>query len=525
MPHRFEAEHNVSAWEKSGSLPKPASLSRDLAVEVCVVGAGIAGVTTAYLLAQQGKAVAVIDRGPLICGETKHTTAHLANAIDDRYTLIEKMHGEKGAFFAAQSHSAAIDKIERLSRDEGIDCDFERVDGYLFLGEGHSEDLLKEEMEAAHRAGLDSVEKLSQAPVRGFSSGPCLRFPRQGQFHPLRYVHGLIDRARALGVRFFSNTPAVDITGGPVATVRTRSGYEIRAQAAVVATNSPVNNRFAMHTKAYPYRTFVIGAWVERGSMDHALYWDTLDIYHYVRLQKRFSMDEPADDNQELLIVGGEDHKAGQADDAEERYRRLEAWARERFPAMGEVAFRWNGQVVETLDGLAYLGRNPAGDDNVFIITGDSGMGMTHGTIGGMLVSDLVLEKENAWASLYDPARKTLRAFSHFARENLNVAAQYTDYLTGGDVESADEIPRGSGAVVREKLRKFACYRDEEGNLHERSAVCPHLGCIVKWNSSTATWNCPCHGSRFDPFGKVLTGPSVSDLEPRSQAGSERKAS
>lgn len=505
---------SLSAWENSVQLPEPPALDRHLATHVCIIGAGIAGLTTAYLLARQGKSVAVVDRGPLVCGETRHTTAHLSNAIDDRYTLIEQMHGSEGARLAAESHTAAIDQIERISREEKIECDFERVDGYLFLGEGQREALLKEEVEAAHRAGLDSVEMLNQAPVRGFASGPCLRFPRQGQFHPLRYLNGLVQRAQALGVRFFANTPVTEVEGGAVATVRTRAGYEIRCQAAVVATNSPVNDRVIMHTKAYPYRTYAIGGLVKKGEIEHALYWDTLDIYHYVRLQDWFSQEGSAvaDKESELLIVGGEDHKTGQCDDADERFKRLEEWARARFPAMGEVVYRWSGQVLETLDGLAYIGQNPMDAGNVFIATGDSGMGMTHGTIAGMLLSDLILEKKNEWAKIYDPSRKILRALPLFAEENLNVGLQYGKWLTPGDVVSEDEIVPGSGAVVRSGLRKLAVYRDDGGQVHRRSAICPHLGCIVAWNSSTATWDCPCHGSRYGPLGKVLNGPSPSDL-------------
>jgi len=504
MPHDSKAAQNVSAWERSAQLPEPPALDRDIAAEVCIVGAGISGITTAYHLALQGKSVVVLDRGPLLAGETKHTTAHLANAIDDRFSLMEQMHGQKGAYLAGHSHGTAIDTIERIVVEEKIECDFERLDGYLFLGEGHGEDLLEEEMEAAHRAGLTGVRKLPEAPVRGFSSGPCLQFPRQGQFHPTRYLLGLIERCEKWGVRFFAHTPVEDVSGGPVATVRTKSGHTVKAQAAVVATNSPVNDRYKMHTKLYPYRSFVVGALVKRGEIERALYWDTLDIYHYVRLQKW-------DDDQDLLIIGGADHKTGQCDDAEERYRHLEEWARPRFPAMGEVVYRWSGQVLETPDGLAYIGKNP-GDENVYIATGDSGMGMTHGTIAGVLISDLILGKENQWASLYDPARKTMRALPGFAEENINVALKYADHLTAGDVESEDQVKPGSGAVIRRGLKKLAVYRDEEGRLHKCSAICPHLGCIVAWNSNTASWDCPCHGSRFDPKGKVLTGPAVSDL-------------
>jgi Rieske Fe-S protein len=215
-----------------------------------------------------------------------------------------------------------------------------------------------------------------------------------------------------------------------------------------------------------------------------------------------------------VLIVGGEDHKTGQAGDHEERYARLEAWARERFPMIQGVEFRWSGQVLETIDGLAFLGRNPLDEPNVFIATGDSGMGMTHGTIAGMLLTDLILGRENPWATLYDPARKTLRAIGEFARENLNVLAQYADWLTPGDVSSPEEVRPGTGAVVRRGLAKVAVYRDEQGVLHERSAACPHLGCVVGWSDAEKTWDCPCHGSRFDRYGRVLNGPANRDLTP-----------
>jgi len=215
----------------------------------------------------------------------------------------------------------------------------------------------------------------------------------------------------------------------------------------------------------------------------------------------------------EVLIVGGEDHKTGQADDTDERFVRLEEWTRERFPKAGEVEFRWSGQVMEPVDGLAFIGRNP-GDQNVYVATGDSGNGMTHGTIAGILITDLILGRDNEWATLYDPSRISLRGIPEFAKENLNAAAQFTDYVTGGDVDNVRDIARGSGAVIRRGLKKVAVYRDTQGTLHEYSAVCPHLGCMVDWNSPEGTWDCPCHGSRFDSSGKVVNGPASSALGP-----------
>jgi nitrite reductase/ring-hydroxylating ferredoxin subunit len=268
-----------------------------------------------------------------------------------------------------------------------------------------------------------------------------------------------------------------------------------------VATNTPVNDLVVIHTKQAPYMTYVVGAKVPHGAVSHALYWDTHDPYHYIRLQ-------PLDADHDLLIVGGEDHKSGQADDIEDRQPRLEAWARERFPGVGAIAYRWAGQVMETVDGLAFIGRNPLDAENVYTVTGDSGMGMTHGTIGGMLITDLILGRQSAWAPLYDPGRVTLRALGEYTREAANMAAQYGDWLTPGDVTSVEQIAKDSGAVMRRGAAKVAVYRDVTGALHERSAVCPHLGCIVQWNPAEKTWDCPCHGSRFDKFGIVINGPA-----------------
>jgi len=221
--------------------------------------------------------------------------------------------------------------------------------------------------------------------------------------------------------------------------------------------------------------------------------------------------------DRDILIVGGEDHKTGQADNAEDRHARLANWARSRFPQMETVEFTWVGQVMESIDGLAFIGRNPLDKENVFIATGDSGMGMTHGTIAGILLTDLILGRENPWATLYDPSRKTLLAAGEFAKEAVNMAAQYADWVTGGDVSSTDEIADDSGAVMRRGLSKIAVHRDAHGKLHELSAVCPHLGCIVRWNASEKTWDCPCHGSRFGKLGKVINGPANTDLAPTDE--------
>jgi glycine/D-amino acid oxidase-like deaminating enzyme/nitrite reductase/ring-hydroxylating ferredoxin subunit len=498
----------TSIWMATQDVPQFPTLSRNIETGVCIVGAGIAGLTTAYLLRREGQEVVVLDDGPILSGETERTTAHLVSALDDRFFELERLHGDHGARLAAESHTAAINKIEEIVRSENIACDFERLDGYLFVPRGESTEILDRELEAARRAGL-SVTKVPRAPIPLIDTGPALQFLRQGQFHPTKYLSAL---ARAIvrdGGQIFAHTHATKVEGGRKARVETANSLTIHASAVVVATNTPINDRVTIHTKQAPYRTYVIAARVPRGSVTKALYWDTPDPYHYVRLQ--------AVGRDDLLIVGGEDHKTGQAADGEERFQSLEEWTRERFP-IERVQYRWSGQIIEPVDCLAFIGPNPGDKENVFIATGDSGNGMTHGTIAGILLTDLISRRANPWSELYDPSRKPIgrhaSALTEYTRENANVLAQYRDYVTPGDLRLNEGLPPlDSGAVVRRGLKKVAVYCDDAGNLHECSAVCPHMGCVVAWNPVEKTWDCPCHGSRFDRYGKVVNGPANTDLQ------------
>lgn len=495
-------------------VPRFEKLTTNVQADVCIVGAGIAGMSAAYLLAKAGRSVVVVDAATLGGGETERTTAHLTDILDKRYYVLEWLHGEHGARLAAASHRAAIAKIEAIAEEEQIACDFTRLDGYLFQPPGQTDNAFEEERKAAWRCGVE-VEWAERVPFSDFHTGRCLRFPGQAQFHPLKYLRGLATAITRMGGQIFTETQVKSVAGGDRPSVQTANDCQIKARATVVASNTPINDRFAMHTKQAPYRTYVIGLSVPRGSVVPALYWDTEDPYHYVRIQPGAGTGGDHD----LLIVGGEDHKTGQDANPEPRFTRLEQWTRPRFPMAAEIDFRWSGQVVEPNDGLAFIGRNP-GDDHVYIATGTSGNGMTYGTIAGMLLTDLIVGKENPWAEVYKPSRISLRAAGEFLEENLNVAAWYTKHLTAGDVDSPDAIARSSGAIVRRGLSKVAVYRDEAGNLHERSAVCPHLGGVVQWNPVEKSWDCPLHGSRFTPLGRVINGPATGDLKKTDEQGS-----
>jgi glycine/D-amino acid oxidase-like deaminating enzyme/nitrite reductase/ring-hydroxylating ferredoxin subunit len=505
------SENTKSLWMKTISVRQRSRLERDTSADVCIVGAGIAGLTTAYLLAKAGRSVVLLDDGPVAGGQSQRTTAHLSNALDDRYYEVEKIHGVEGARLAAESHSAAIDCIESVVAEERVDCDFARLDGYLFVPPGEADDILDKELEAAHRAGLYDVKLVSRAPLQSFDTGRCLKFPRQGQFHPLKYFAALADAIERRGGRIFGGTHVDSVEGGDNPRVSVKGGQTVQAKAIVVASNSPINDLLVIHTKQAPYLTYAIGAEIPAGSIDKALYWDTLREYHYLRLH-------PGSDGNDILIIGGEDHKAGQADDQAERWGRLENWARERFPMLGKVNDQWSGMVMETTDGLAFIGPNPGDKKNVYIATGDSGMGMTHGTIAGILLTDLIQGRQNPWSKIYDPSRKPIwgMAWKEYLVENANVAKEYlVDWLGSSDVNSPEEIAPGTGAVVREGLSKVAIFREQNGTYHRCSAVCTHLGCIVHWNDAEKTWDCPCHGSRFDPLGTVINGPANTALEKR----------
>jgi hypothetical protein len=499
-------ERSVSCWMDQTPVVDAPPLTQDVECDVVVVGSGIAGLSTAYELARFGRSVVVIDRGGIGAGMTARTTAHLATELDDFYSELIKMRSQDDARIYHDSQVAAVNRIEAICRDEGIDADFQRLDGYLFAPADKPQSELDDEYEACRKIGVP-VEWADRAPVPGVDTGRALRFPNQGRFHPTKYLRGLAEAIQARGGRLYADTVHVgdqEKDGG--VEVTTERGLVIRARAAVFATNSPTNDKVAIHTKQPPYRTYAIAGPVPKGSVPDALVWDTYEAYHYVRIQ-------PLGEAEDLLIVGGGDHKTGEAQDQEERLNALEDWTRAHYPSFTRSSHRWSGQVMETIDFMPFSGRNP-GSTNIYVHTGDSGMGMTHGVAGSLTIMPLIIGEDSRFASLFDPSRKTIgtTSIAEFIKGQAEAVKNFAEYLGPGDVKTEADLQPGQGALIRHGLKQVATYKAEDGTIIRRSPTCTHLGCIVHWNGFEKCWDCPCHGSQFAPDGQVLNGPAVQPL-------------
>jgi glycine/D-amino acid oxidase-like deaminating enzyme/nitrite reductase/ring-hydroxylating ferredoxin subunit len=494
-----------SLWRAEFEPLPYAPLEADAECDLVVIGSGIAGLSSAYEAARFGAKVIVIDRGDITGGMTARTTAHLASEIDDRYFDLINVVGEENAKLYYDSQVAAISRVEQICEDEGIDADFTRLPGYLVAADPSYRSELEQEYDACRKLGVE-VQWSDTAPVPPPDGTRALKFPDQGRFHPLKYCAGLALAIQKRGGRLFGRTAYLEHDeGSDGVVIKTEGGVAIRAGAALFATNVPVNDKVKVHTKQVPMRTYVVAGRVPAGSVEDALVWDTLEPYHYVRLQ-------PAGDGQAWLIVGGEDHRSGTANDMEDRFEKLECWARERFPRFEKVEHRWSGQVMEPVDFLPYSGRDSS--ERIYVHSGDSGQGITNGVVGSLNFIALYRNDKARFAELFAPERKPSAGLSlkEYFKGQGPVVSNLSEYLSGGEVTDVDEIPPGEGAILRRGLAKHAVYHGKDGVFVERSAVCTHVGCIVHWNSFEKCWDCPCHGSQFLPDGTVINGPAVRPL-------------
>ncbi|HTM54947.1 MAG TPA: FAD-dependent oxidoreductase [Pirellulales bacterium] len=497
-------------WRET-PVPKFGKLDRSAQFDVAVVGGGITGLSAAYQLKRAGKKVCVLERERIGSVDTGHTTAHLTCVMDTRLTELAKKFGKDVARLAWQAGREAIDTIESISRREGIACEFRRIPGYLHASLEKNEektneesDDLRAEADLARELDFDA-EFLARVPC---VDRPGVRLANQAKFNPMAYLAGLAERIDGDGCAIYEQTEAEEFEVDPLAVKC--GAHTIRADHLVMATHMPLTGKSSflsaslLQTKLYAFSSYVIGAAIPKGALPEASFWDTSQPYYYLRIDAHADSD--------YAIFGGLDHKTGQETEPQGSFHKLESLLKTIVPRLN-VDHCWSGQVIETNDMLPLIGESSPGQ---FVATGFAGNGMTFGTLSGRIATDYVLGRENPWQDIFAVDRKKIIGGAwRCLRQNTDYPYyMLKDRLTPAEGSSPDDVARNEGKILKIDGQRVACSRDAHGKVTMLSAVCTHLGCIVHWNDAEATWDCPCHGSRFTPSGEKFAGPAERSLEP-----------
>jgi glycine/D-amino acid oxidase-like deaminating enzyme/nitrite reductase/ring-hydroxylating ferredoxin subunit len=490
-----------SYWIASAASPGYAALDGELTIDVAVVGGGIAGLTTALLLKQAGMSVAVLEATEVGAGVTGHTTGKLTAGHGLAYTQLESRHGEEAAQTYAASQTASIELVMRLVEKLGIECELEHAANYVYAETDDEIALLETEVAVARRAGLP-VE-LMRGPATPFPALAAIRLDGQAQLHARKYVLGLARAVHGDSCAVYEQSRVLELEPGLPMRLQTELGT-VLAKHVVLATNAPITFKGLFFARAHARRAYVVAARVASDPVEGM--W--INVGSPTRSVRAASLEGGG----QLVLVVGEGHRVGQ-DDGSDRYGALESFLARHFDG-ARPAYRWSTQDQYSVDGVPYVGRLGDETSRLYVATGFGGWGLTNGSLSGLLVADAVLGRENPWSALYDPARSSLRrAPGTIVKENAIVARE----LVGGKLRSrpssVDEVAAGTGEVLELYGERVAVYRDESGDVFAVSAACTHLGCVVAWNAAERSWDCPCHGSRFDIQGAVLNGPAMHPLE------------
>lgn len=489
-------------WDRK-ELPKHPALEGEERVDVAIVGAGITGLTAARLLVGQGKTVAILEQDRVGSGTTGGTTAHVTQVPDRRYRELVSKFGRDGVRQVVESTRLAMERIASFVQEDAISCDFARIPAYLYTEDEDEVSRLQEEVEAARDVGMPAVF-VRDVPLP-FKTAGAVVFDNQARFHPRSYLGGLTARVVERGGRIYEQSRVLKVEGDGDGPFRVRTeGGTLTAETVLFATHTPAGFSL-LHAELEPLRSYVMAVKLRGQEPPDGLFFDTADPYNYTRLQP--------EEQGNLLIVGGKDHKTGHGD-PDESYRELEEYIRQRW-SVESIESRWSAQFYEPPDGLPLIG-TALTSSRIFVATGYSGTGMIFGTVGGMILADSALGREHDWAHIYRTSRvKPLAGGPRIAKLNLEVAADFVkDRLTLPKIEDVSEVPVGEGQVVHLSGERVAIYREESGKVHAVSPVCTHAFCIVHWNGAEKSWDCPCHGGRYSPDGQVLEGPPVKGLEP-----------
>ncbi|MDP8942684.1 MAG: FAD-dependent oxidoreductase [Actinomycetota bacterium] len=490
-----------SFWIDTSDATAYPSLTGRVSVDVAVLGGGMTGVAVAAHLKRAGMTVALVEARRLCHGTSGHTTGKLSSLHGLVYDTLSSSFGEDGARAYGEANEAAIERVAALCEEYGIDCDFERVPNYTYTESEQEVSQIEAEVDAAKRVGLPATyTEESDLP---YPITSAVRFDGQARFHPRKWCLGLAKAVEGDGSHVFEETRAHAVDEGAPCRVMTDKG-ELEADRVVVATLLPFTDRGFFFARTHPEREHVLGVRID-GPAPQGMYITAGSPTRSIR-------SHPAPGG-EVVLVSGESHKTGQAQDYDLRYARLERFARERLAARS-IDYRWSAQDFYPADQVPYIGRMRRGSDRLYAATGFKAWGMSHAVVAAMILEDQLQGRQNPWSELYNPNRlKPMASATSFLKENANVARRFFgDRLTKRRKLAA--VPAGKGAVVSDGRRQVAAYRDAQGELHTVSARCTHMGCIVSWNDADATWDCPCHGSRFGVEGEVIEGPAVKALEP-----------
>jgi len=486
-------------------IPRFPTIDHDLEVDVAIIGGGLTGITAGYLLKKGGATVAVVERQQCASADTGHTTAHLTFVTDTRLHALVKKFGPEAARAFWDAGAVANDEIYRIVQEENIDCEFKWVPGFLHqaLDSAREDPCLREDAKLARELGF-AADFIEKAPYAG---RPAVKFRHQAKFHPRKYLAELAKKIPGGGSYVFENSEASEVQEEPLSLKVNR--FSVRCKYLMIATHTPLMGKSSVvkatlfQSKLSLYTSYVLGARLPRESLPEALFWDTSEPYYYLRVDRHADHD--------YAIFGGEDCKTGQEDDLAKVFKRLEERLKRYLPK-ASVRHRWLGQVVETNDGLPFVGETA---ENQFVATGFCGNGFTLGTLSAMMARDRFFKRPNPWFELFDVGRKKLVGGTwRYITENLDYPYyMLRDRLAKTEADSTDAVKIGEGMLVKVEGKKVAAYRDDTGKLALLSPVCTHLKCIVKWNAADKTWDCPCHGSRFKPTGEVFSGPAEEPLE------------
>jgi len=487
-----------SFWIESTPQQNLKSLNEDINVDVAIVGGGMVGITTAYLLKKAGLTVAVLDAGQILNGTTGHTTAKISSQHSLIYDKLKNSLGREMAWQYANANETAIKTIADIVKEQNIDCDFTRQSAYVYTQSDQYINQIENETLTAMDLGIDATTvKELQLPIPIKSA---VQFNNQAQFHPRKYLLALSEKVNEKHNIIYENTKCVDIKENSVVT---DSGKKVTAKYIVVASHFPFYEGYGMYfSRLHAERSYIVAAKIKEEFPD-GMYINAESPTRSLRYTNY--------DGQKLVLFGGENHKTGQSKDTSKHYSNLLDFAKDTF-TVEDVPFYWSAQDLLTLDDVPYVGNLTSNHPNIYVATGFGKWGMTNSTAASLLITDLITKGDSPWKDVYDPSRFTPSASAKtFIKENLNVAAN----LFSGKLSTLSKhakIEKGHAAVLEGGGEKLGCYKDHEGTLHVVDTTCTHMGCELNWNNAERTWDCPCHGSRFNYKGEVVEGPAYRNL-------------